>query len=294
MSAIALILLVAVLTLLQVFVPGKPWYHSGGYAVALLAACALALWVQRGRKRGILLAGTALVAASGVLCSLLAPDTQTVIPAAGSTIALAEPAVSLNFPVDPGAPVIVHRNGHRDLFVSRGQDARLPDFVFVAQSRTAAVVRAQDLRGRNLTITQPQNSVFLSPVLSFSQTTAIGKTLVPIDSFAVPAAHRVVRALLLQERGGVLFAIEDERGKMVPGALKFAPSGQTVRVASLQLRARLVDYPAVMIAAIPYLPLLLAGLLLCIAGGVLAVRDQNVVPLEKRNPSIFAAGTTVE
>lgn len=273
MIAIALTVLVAALTLLQVILPGKPWYHSGAYAVTLLAAFALALWLQRGRKRGVLLAGTALVAASGVLCSLLAPDTQTIIPAVGSTIALSEPAVRLTFPVDPASPVIVHRNGRRDIFVQMGHDARLPDFVFVAKPRLAAVVRAQDLQGRNLTITQPQNAAFLSPVLSFSQTTAIGKASVPIDSFAVPAAHRFVRAILLRERGGVLFAIEDERGNVLPGALKFAPSGQTVIVGSLRLRVKLVDYPAVMIAAIPYLPLLLAGLLLCGAGGVLALRD---------------------
>ena len=62
--------------------------------------------------------------------------------------------------------------------------------------RTVVAVKAFDARGNHLTITQPQGAVFLSPVLMMQHEQTISGLRVPFDSFNVPAAQRVVKALL--------------------------------------------------------------------------------------------------
>ena len=57
-------------------------------------------------------------------------------------------------------------------------------------------MRAADPGGNRLTITQPTNGSFLSPVLSMQQTTTIGGLNVRYDTFAVPALRRTVKAVL--------------------------------------------------------------------------------------------------
>ncbi|MBV9276685.1 MAG: hypothetical protein JOZ97_00455, partial [Candidatus Eremiobacteraeota bacterium] len=129
-----------------------------------------------------------------------------------------------------------------------------------------------DAAGHRLTITQPTNASFLSPVLLFTQTAKIGGRSLPVDSFSLPAVQRVVKAVffrastlaLIQNRAvnrpAILVAVENERGKLLPGAIRLVPSGGRVMVAGVTIGAVIVDYPRVTIAAAPSLPILALGI----------------------------------
>ena len=66
--------------------------------------------------------------------------------------------------------------------------------------RNVVYVEARDPRGNRLTITQPTGTVFLSPVLLMQHRQTIAGMDLPFDSFNVPAARRVVKAVSLRRR----------------------------------------------------------------------------------------------
>src|SRR5581483_2184922 len=149
-----------------------------------------------------------------------------------------------------------------------------------AASRDVVYVEARDLTGDRLTITQPAGSVFLSPVLLMQQTQTIAGLTLPFDSFALPAAHRVAKAVLFSAqqaatlRGlsgsapapAVLFAVDDESGRPLPHAIAIARDGASVVAGGLRFHATVLQYPAVHIAAAPALAAVVAAAIL-FAGG---------------------------
>jgi hypothetical protein len=111
---------------------------------------------------------------------------------------------------------------------------------------------------------------------------------VPYDSFAVPAAHRLVRVVLFTPQeaammrglaGGagpaVLFAVDDENDKPLSHGIDAARSGATIGLAGLALRAVVFDYPAVEIAAVPSLGAVVTGAVLVVGGFMLRRIDRD-------------------
>jgi hypothetical protein len=301
-AASALIVVAAVAA--EVVFPGRDLYHAGWFNVALLAiACAGALAARRQfartpdvRARAAIAAvacGAAVAALAGAASGLLAPENRTVVAAPGARVALDDFGGALEFPaVENGAgngagfagAVLLQRPGRRPLPVGEG-GRNAGSFILHTVPRQVVYVEARDARGGRLTITQPSGSSFLSPVLLMQQTQSIAGFDLPFDSFAVPAAHRDVRAVLfnaqqaatLRPMAGnapapaVLFAVDDENDRPLPRGIELARDGSTVAVGGLLLHAAVLAYPAVEIVAAPALPAVVAGAVLVLGG--LAVRQ---------------------
>lgn len=285
----------------QDVLPGNAWYHSASYALLLCALCALLLWRLQKRAMmhdpafrpfAIVSAGAVIAAATGLGAGLLGPDTQTFLSAPGATIALSEPRGRLQFPFDPNSAqgsVVVR-------FVDeRGRVLMLPEnvrryagpFVMWSSAHQVALVSAEDPLGRRLTITQPSNPSFLSPVLLFAQSARIGGRMLPVDTFAIPAALRTVKAVLFsaaaltQMRGdhqtqpALLAAVEDHRGRLLPGAIRLIPSGGRAAIGGVTIGATIADYPQVEVAAAPFWPVFVLGIAAFAAGCVWLARFKN-------------------
>ena len=69
-------------------------------------------------------------------------------------------------------------------------------FMLRTLPRDVVYVEARDLHGSRLTVTQPQGAVFLSPVLLMQHRQTIAGMDLPFDSFNVPSAQRVVKAIM--------------------------------------------------------------------------------------------------
>ncbi|MBV9971715.1 MAG: hypothetical protein JO135_00105 [Candidatus Eremiobacteraeota bacterium] len=277
---------------LQDVVPGRWWYHSATYALLLAATCAFLLWrlssaaKTRGQVFGPLLVmsgAAAVVTLCGLAVGLLGPDTQTYSGAPGATLATTEPSGTLRFPfqMDPddrmGSVQFQSRAG-RSLTIFQHRRSYTGAYVMWSDPHLVATITAADAAGRRLTITQPANASFLSPVLLFSQMAKIGGRMLPVDSFSLPAVQRSVKAVLFSPttlsqiqghavfRAALLVAVEDERGRMLPGAIRLVPSGQRVTVGGVALGAVIATYPSVVVAAAPPLPILLPGVIAFFAG----------------------------
>ena len=111
---------------------------------------------------------------------------------------------------------------------------------------------------------------------------------VPFDSFAVPAAHRLVKAVLFSAQeadmmraiqGGsgpaVLFAVDDENDRPLRNAIAAVRTGANVGVGGLLLRAVVFSYPAVDVVAVPSLAAAVAGALLVFGGLIAKGADRN-------------------
>lgn len=278
------------LVLAQDAFPESPWFHNGSYAALLLALVTLQCWALRRRPDDVLaVCGATVIAVTGLASSLFAPDLQTIVAAPGQTVDLNEPASALQFPISqpPSSPVL-QRRGKRDVTIDiGGRRTFLADYILWTQPRTAAYIEAFDSRGAHLTVTQPQatSAPFLSPVLLFVQTKAFNdpKSNAPadlrVDSFSLPAVHRSVNAVLFTKavvtkmqrlmsdpRPGILFEVSDDRGKPLQGALGLARSGSTIALGGVRLRPVIEDFPTVVIASAPYLPVLIIGLVIFLAG----------------------------
>jgi hypothetical protein len=107
----------------------------------------------------------------------------------------------------------------------------------------------------------------------------------PFDAFAVPAAHRNVKAVLFTaqqaamlhpmagaQAQAVLFAVDDEDDRPLPGAIALARDGETVDIGGLHLRAAAFSYPAIEFVAVPSLVAVVLGAL-AIAGGFLLKKE---------------------
>ncbi len=194
---------------LQDVAPGKWWFHSGSYALVLAALAALLLWRLKKRSRlpdaslkplFCVTASATLVTLLGLAAGLLGPDTQTYAAAPGATIPVNEPSGSLAFPFLTGPrsnaqAVRFAAGGGRSFEIVEGRRRYSGAYVMWSEPHSVAVLSAADTSGRRLTITQPANASFLSPVLLFSQTAKIGGRNLPVDSFSLPAVQRVVKVV---------------------------------------------------------------------------------------------------
>ena len=291
---IALAVLLA--ALVEIVVPGRALYHQGWYNVALVALALLAVPAMRrtfsahaGNAAriaiGAAVLGIAICALATVASGLFGPDERTIVGAPGQRVPDDDLGGTLVFPLagtdaqslqtvqlvrGSGPPVNVGPN-RRDV------GSAIVDEV----PRDVVAVTATDVRGGHLTITQPTGTAFLSPVLLMQQHQQIGEYDLPFDSFAVPAAHRLVKAVLFNPLqaatlramqgiavSAVLFAVDDENDRPLRNAIVLAPNRQTVTVAGIQLRPDVLSYPAVRIVSAPPALAVVAGAIL-ICGGLL-------------------------
>jgi hypothetical protein len=269
------------MTVAQEVFPGSSVFHAGWYN-ALNVALVVAALLQR-RKNTLALFGAAIVVLSGVAAGLMGPDTHAVVGSPGATVTDEQIGSAFGFPlaqpdVDPQAVTVTLRSGSS--LVAIGAHRRYWGGLILWQTpRVSVWVTAADAAGNRLTITQPTNGTFLSPVLSMQQSSVIGGMNVRYDSFAVPAERRTVKAVLFDAQqasslgpqsppnGGpaVLFAVADRNDHPVPGGIGIVASGAQRKIGGLILGAQAGSYPAVVVASAPYLPALIVGLLLLLA-----------------------------
>lgn len=294
-AALATIVLVGA----QIVFPGKALYHYGWYNVAIAGLTVVAVLAARrplrlARSRFVRAAlagavfGAAIAAAAGIASGLLGPENQQVIGSPAQRVSV-EGLGTLIFPLglatagDAGVQLVRPLRATVDV---SARSRNLGNFVARSVMRTVVEIEARDAAGNRLTITQPTGRSFLSPVLLMEHRQTIAGFDLPFDSFNLPAAHRVVKAVLfsaaeaaMMGRGtgapAVLFAIDDENDRPLPHGIGFAASGRRVRIAGLQLRAAAGAFPAVELVSAPNLAATLAGALLAIGGTVLTVLQRR-------------------
>ncbi|HUA08046.1 MAG TPA: hypothetical protein VMA98_02160 [Candidatus Acidoferrales bacterium] len=274
MNGVAPYLAAAVVAMVaaQLAVPGADLYHAGWYNVVLAA---FGIWaIARTWRAPLIALGIGAIAFAGVACGLLAPGARTVIGAPGTAVRVDEASTTLVFPLTRGDPPAV-------------KTVRFTMTAFLRSvPRSVVAVDAYDRRGAHLTITQPTGSAFLSPVLLMQNTQSIAGLTLPYDSFAVPAAHCIVKAVLFSQaqaasmpalaaaRGPVvLFSVEDDTGAPIANGIGMAPDGGSVAIGGLRLRPRVFTYAAVEVVPIPNLAVLFAGALAILAGLLLTRRS---------------------
>ena len=231
---------------------------------------------------------------------MLGPDTRTIASSPGSVTPLPDVGAAAFFPIEDaagiargGAEVLVRRRNADEIAIPSGGRRYVGAAALETKPELAAYVEARDLRGGRLTITQPTNAAFLSPVLFFAQRVTIAGRSLAADGFATPAQRRSIKAFYFPKdaaaagaaasRGvtgpAVLFAVDDESGNVIPGAIGLAPSGKDVRLGGLLLRATLGTYPALVISAVPYPLAVGIGFVLLLAGlGYASLRPAVGVP----------------
>jgi hypothetical protein len=286
---------------IEIVLPGRSLYHAGWWNVLLAALAVIAIASARtclvksagALARGAIAAiafGAALTGIATVASGLLAPDNHEVVGAPGQRVQVADLGGTLEFPLLRGAAargaVLLQRPGHAALAI--GAHARdVGSFLLSTVPREVVSVRARDTRGGALTITQPTGVAFLSPVLLMQQRQTIDGMQLPYDSFAVPAAHRIVKAVYFTPqqaaslRGtagmaipAVLFAVDDDEDRPIPHAIALALDGQTVAAGGLKLSAVALTYPSIEVVAVPALIGVVPGFCL-IAGGLIAARARR-------------------
>lgn len=269
--------------------PGAALYHYGWYNALDIAFFVVAVLQLRTLRKthaavapslAIAAFGGAVVVFSGAASGLMGPDTHVVVGAPGSSVRDDDVGGSFLFPLQ-GDTVALQR-GRSSVTIGSGGRRYAGGFILWQQPRTVLDVQAQDLRGNHLTITQPTNASFLSPVLLLQQRTVIGGMDVSFDSFSVPAAQRNVKAVLFTQQQAaqlhtnppivgepaILFAVSNTHDQVLPGGIGIAPSGVQKNLGGLRLSANVTTYPAIVVASAPYLPVLILGLLLIAAGAI--------------------------
>lgn len=278
MSAFAAIALVLTsVAWIEIALPGRDLYHAGWFNVALTALVVIVLAGLRKRNVAIAL-GAAVVGFATIANGLFAPDTHTVVGAPGQRVRVDDLGGSLAFPLTQGT-------GSQEKIAFLGPP--LTTFVLRPVDRSVVYVEARDPRGNRLTVTQPTGVAFLSPVLLMQQQQQIAGLQLPFDSFAVPAAHRIVKAVLFTPQqaamlrgmaglatSAVLFAVDDDTDRPLPHAIALCPDGQAIAVGGLSLRAEVLQYPAVDVVAVPSLVAVGLGTLF-VLGGFIALRRQS-------------------
>jgi len=296
-----IVVAIAGAVLVEAVIPDRAVFHTAWYNVALLA---LVVWLgvrtraqlrtSAGGRRGAsilaLALGAAILAFAGIANGLLAPDPQTIVGAPGQQVEVNDLGGALAFPqIDPlrlssasrqPVPIALVRGGRNP--VTPASKGYIGSFILRSIPRAVVGIDAHDASGAHLTITQPTGAVFLSPILMMESAQQISGLTLPYDSFALPAAHRIVKVVLFSAqqvaalRGipgppqpGVLLAVDDDTDAPIPHAIAFAHSGQSVSVGNVRLQPEVFIYPAVEIISAPSLPALVIGCVL-IAGGLLA------------------------
>ncbi len=304
MSARATALLLAVvaigLTVAQIVVPARDWYHSWQY-IALLALAIVVMagyaWGARrgadgvaGKRFALALVGAIATAVAGFLSGLIGPDTVTVVGTPGTVTPVPDLGVAAFFgAVDAtslahgDATVTLRRRGADPVDVG-ARPLPLGLSVVFTQAKPAAYVVARDAHGNRLTITQPNNPSFLSPVMLFRQQQQIRDKSFPMDTFAMPAMHRIVRILYFSaadlaafrhgvagdaKESGAVLAVADDAGNS--RGLTIAASDRPVSVADVNLTITLGSYPVLVIASAPQPIVMVGGIALFLAGCVWAL-----------------------
>lgn len=312
----------ALATLVEVLLPGRSLYQSGSFAVIVVAITLIAISrvrrIVREERKGAawawsVSAGCALLGVALAANALFAPQPRRIIGAPGVAIAAPELHGRLRFPtlhaVGKSAGVTLIRAGGGKTRIAGGGHAYLAAFLLKAQLRHVVLIAARDRHGGHLTITQPQGSAFLSPVLLMRTRQHILGLNLPFDEFALPGVHRLGTAVLFSPKqaatlhrfdargeAALLFVLTDDVQHSLPSGIAIARSGQRVRVANITMRGTVLRYPAVEVLAIPYLPFVGLGLFGIL--GSLFLRSgeppQNSVELVNEKPSILADGVTTE
>ena len=303
------------LVIAQDVVPGAALYHSWQYALAVTVVLAIAalsiIPALRGRigSRGpwlaAALAAAAAIDVAGLASGLLGPDTARIIGAPGTVMPIPALGAAAFFgPADAdtiargNAEVVLRRRGSAALRIVAAGHRLDGESILGLDARPAAFIDAWDARGGHLTITQPANASFLSPVLLFRQRQRIGEFEVPIDVFATPGRARVFRALYFSPRDlasfhrtvadvshpALVLSVADDNGR--PAGIVLAPSGQTVTIGGVRVRATIGTYPSLSIAAAPPAWALAAGLPL-FALGIAG----SFVPSRARAAAVQPAGS---
>lgn len=284
------------MVLAQDVYPGAAVYHYGWYNALEIALFVLAAWQLRllrkthARRFAALAAaafGGAIVVFAGSASGLMGPDTHVVVGAPGASVRDDEAGGSFVFPLK-GDTVTLQR-GRSAVTVAGAGRRYTGGFIFWEEPRTVLNVTAADERGNHLTITQPTNASFLSPVLLLQQRTTIDGMDVSFDSFSVPAVQRNVKAVLFSEQQAaqlhtdppiigqpaILFAVADNRDQVLPHGIGITPPGVQKNIGGLLLDASVGRYPAIVVASAPYWPILVLGLLLVVIGAVRITQQRS-------------------
>ena len=265
--------------------PGAAVYHEGWYNALNIALFVLAAWQLRTLKKkrpeaftGLAIAafGGAVVVFAGAASGLMGADTHTVIGAPGATVRDDDAGGSFTFPLS--GDTVVFTSGRSSASIAGGRRYS-GGFVFWEQPRTVLDVNAGDVHGNHLTITQPTNASFLSPVLLLQQRATINGMDVAVDAFSVPAASRNVKVVFFTAaqaaqmpsapvtgQPAILFAVADSHDRVLPNGFALVAPGVTKVIGNLSLSATVTAYPAIVVASAPYWPVLVLGLLLLIVG----------------------------
>ncbi|MDB5028373.1 MAG: hypothetical protein JWO66_2062 [Candidatus Eremiobacteraeota bacterium] len=304
--------------------PFTPLYHTWQYALALALGLAVIVAYANAVRRGddgvagrrllVALAGAALAVVGGLASGLLGPDTAGVIGTPGTVVPVPTLGAAAFFgpgdgeTVARGASGVTLRRRNAGEIALAGSARRIVgESLIYLDQRTAAYVETFDDRGAHLTVTQPTNPSFLSPVLLFRQRQQIGAFDVPFDTFAVPARHRIVRALYFtpdqlarfghqdasvdKTRPALILTVADDAGRSL--GIMLAGSGQTVALGGIRVRATLGTYPALAVAAAPPTWALVAGIALFLGGIVWSVLPQRP-RAEPGAPPFAEPGTVAE
>jgi hypothetical protein len=301
------------LAVAQDVVPGLAFYHSWQYAlvlgVALLivaTSCVGALRARDGRRSyaaALALAGAAVAGVAGLASGLLGPDTTQVVGTPGTVVPVPALGAAAFFGAADAdaiahgdASIVLRVRGRAPIDASAGHRL-IGESVLGIDRRPAAFIEAWDSSGAHLTITQPTNAAFLSPVLLFRDHQRIGAFDVPFDAFATPARARGFRALYFSPKDlasfrhavadttkpALIITVADDHG--TPLGITLVPSGQSVAIAGVRVRATLGTYPALSIASAPPTWALVAGGL-CF---VLGLGGAALPPRRRAAPAVVAA-----
>jgi hypothetical protein len=254
-----------------------------------------------GKRLAVAMIGAIAVAVAGLLSGLIGPDTVTVIGTPGTVTPVPDLGVAAFFSAtDPdqltrsAATVTLRRLGAPAIEVG-ARPVPVGLAVAYTQARPAAYVVAQNAHGDRMTLTQPNNPSFLSPVILFRQTQQIHDRTFPLDAFAVPGAQRIVHVLYATPadvaafRRGQAAGVPDEPGAILAVAddaggqrgIAMATSGRPVDVGGLRITVTLGTYPVLQLASAPQ-PFVMAGGLIVF----LAACAWSLFPAKDRRPAV--------
>jgi hypothetical protein len=293
-----------VCALIELLAPGNDLYHYGWFNVLLAALIVLAvlplpktLRAMKSRRARVgfaaAVAGCVIAGFTTIASGLLGPDAQMVVAAPGASVRVDEIDGSLVFP-------IASANGasQSDVLLTRGTHTQsihgrqyVGPFLLEPVPRSVVSVDVTDTRGGHLTITQPTGNAFLSPVLLMQSQQLIAGMTVPYDSFAVPAAHRVVKTVLFSAEQSarlpsigaavptVLFDVENENESEVKNGIGVARDGGRITLAGIVLQPRVFEYPAVRVISVPDFRIVALAIVLAVVGAIVLLgrfaQDRN-------------------
>ncbi len=289
-SWFVLVLAIIGLAVIEIIHPGVAWYRSdwcnvGVAFFALLVIIGVRRFPVRPMVGIAMLTATVLCAVAVIGNGLFAPSPRTIAGAPGADVAISDFGATAHFPlIDAQSPTVgisgigpVARFGSTSVAATATIEEHLRRVVFVS---------ASDARHGHLTVTQPTSQTFLSPILLMKFTHTIDGMNAPFDGFTLPAVHRNVKVILFspaqaatlpfESRGGsgIFFIVTDDLGHTVPHGIVLARDGQAVTVAGLTLQGRVVAFPDLTIAATPFIPAVLLGVLAFLWGCGVAWRSR--------------------